>query len=148
MSQYHSSAINLYTAQDLSVKGLSVDVTDACTTFSAPNAAPLKFDSVVSLLSSHGNVTDVAQKIAEIVTSVTAEATSRAASNVTLQTNIDTEKTRIDQILNGSTADLANFSAIIAAYEAVDTSTLAQIATLQASLNDVIARLDALTDSS
>lgn len=148
MSQYHSSALNLYTAQDLSVKGLAVESSDSATTFSAPNTTPLTFDAVVSLLSTHGDIADVAQKIAEIVASVTSEAASRSASDVTLQANIDTEKNRINQILNGSTTDLANFSAIIAAYEAVDTSTLAQIATLQSALNDVTARLDALTDSS
>ena len=85
--------------------------------------------------------------IATVTASVTSEASTRSAADVSLQNQIDTEKARIDAILAGSDVSLDTLLELVTAYESSDTSILSTITTLQAQVTAIQNQLDVLTDS-
>jgi len=72
-----------------------------------------------------------------------AEATARADADAVLQSNIDTEKARINAILNLSSADLDTFKEIEDAYKNADSSLQTLITNLTSDLAQLRADFDA-----
>lgn len=86
-------------------------------------------------------------QVATLTASVDSEASTRSAADSNLQSQIDTEKGRIDTLLAGASVDLDTLVEIVAAYEAADTTLTSTIATLTAQVNALQATVDTLTDS-
>lgn len=72
-----------------------------------------------------------------------AEATARADADAVLQSNIDTEKARIDAILNLSSSDLDTFKEIADAYQNADSNLQTLITNLTTDLAQLRADFDA-----
>jgi len=72
-----------------------------------------------------------------------AETSARQAADTTLQGNIDTEKARIDAILNLSSSDLDTFKEIADAYQNADSSLQTLITNLTSDLAQLRADFDA-----
>lgn len=92
--------------------------------------------------------TDLATEVTDRTTAVAAEATARAAAVTTLTGLINTEKTRIDGILSGSTVNLDSLAELVSAYESADSSLLTTITNIQTQLTALQAVVDTLTDES
>jgi len=60
---------------------------------------------------------------------------------------VDSQKSRIDGILNGSTIDLDQFSEVVAAYESLNTNALATVAALDARVQSLETMISNLTSN-
>ena len=90
--------------------------------------------------------TSLATEITNRTNAVSAEASTRAAADTALTNALAVETARIDNILLGASVDLDQFTELVSAFEAADTTTLATIATMQTQLTALQATVDALTD--
>jgi hypothetical protein len=90
------------------------------------------------------NAAAIAQEVTDRSNAVSAEAAARDAADVVLQTNVDTEKGRIDAMLAGSTVDLDQLAELVSAYESADTNILTTITTMQNTINTLTTNLAAL----
>jgi len=88
----------------------------------------------------------LATEITNRTTAVSAEATARSSAVTNLQSQIDTEKTRVDAILNGSDVNLDQFAEVVANYNSLNTDALAQIAALNTLIVNLTNRVDDLTN--
>tara|TARA_R110002153_G_scaffold99624_2_gene235257 strand:+ start:276 stop:929 length:654 start_codon:yes stop_codon:yes gene_type:complete len=76
---------------------------------------------------------------------IAAETTARNSAVSTLTTGLAVETARIDTILNGSDVNLDQFAEVVANYSSLNTSALAQIASLNTALVALTSRVDDLT---
>ena len=65
----------------------------------------------------------------------------------TLNNAIAVERSRIDDLVDGSSADLSQLTDIVNAYSSVDASTLNQISNLTVTVNNLVQRINELTSS-
>ena len=89
----------------------------------------------------------IATEVTNRATAVSSEAATRAAADTSLQSQIDTEKGRVDGILAGSSVNLDSFLEVVNQYTSLNTDALAQIASLNTALVALTARVDELTSS-
>ena len=73
------------------------------------------------------------------IAAVSAEASARSAADTTLQSNINTEKGRIDAILSAATADADSFAEVVSLINSVDLTNDNTLAAAVLSINDDIA---------
>ena len=86
-------------------------------------------------------------QVATLTASVASEASSRSSADANLQSQIDTEKGRIDTLLAGSGVDLDTLVEIVAAFQNADSSIISTITQIQSDLTALSATVDTLTDS-
>lgn len=95
-----------------------------------------------------GVLTDtLATEVTNRTNAITSEATTRAAEDTDLKTQIDAVDAKVDAILHGSDVNLDQFHEVVTAYQNLNTSAVEQIATLNTDLSALTARVDALTSS-
>jgi len=87
-------------------------------------------------------------EISDRQSAITAEQTARASDIASVNASIVVQKNRIDDLLNGSTLDLDTLSEIVTTFNNVDSNTLGDISQMKSQLNDLIAKINALTSSS
>ena len=82
-----------------------------------------------------------------VASDLASEITNRTNADTALQSAIDVEKGRLDDLLAGSSVNLDTLVEIVNAYQSVDTSTLATITALQTQVSDLEAVVAELTSS-
>jgi len=89
---------------------------------------------------------DIAQEAGTRAAADASEASLRAAAIAVLQANIDTEKARIDSVLNGSSVDLNSLKEIVDTFKASGSNTLQIITGIQSQVTALQATLATLTE--
>lgn len=87
----------------------------------------------------------LATEVSNRQSDVIAEMTARSAADSTLTANLASAQAQIDGILSGADVNLDSFLEVVANYSSLNTSALAQIASLNTALVALTARVDDLT---
>lgn len=138
---------------------LSASVATVASNLTSESAARTAADTAEATARVNGDAAlaaDVAQEVADRAAAVTAEASARSSAvsaEASARQSADdanaaaivVQKDRIDAMLAGSDVSLDTLAELVAAYEAVDTNTLATISSLTSALNVLTARVDELT---
>lgn len=118
------------------------------------NAAAITAEATTARAAEAANAANITTEATTRIAAVAAEATARTAAiaaqevlaaeaRTTIQSNVDTEKGRIDAILNLSSAELDTFKEIADAYTAADSSLTALITAVTDDLAQLRADFDA-----
>ena len=87
-------------------------------------------------------------EISDRESAITAEQTARASAIASVTASIGVQKSRVDDLLSGSSLDLDTLSEIVTTFSNIDSNTLGDISQMKSQLNELISRVNSLTSSS
>ena len=130
-------------------------ITDASASSDAAARVQLQND-VETLITAEesSRISDVATLTSSLATEVSnrqsaisSEASARSSADQAITDALAIESGRIDSILNGADVNLDQFAEVVANYSSLNTSALAQIASLNSTVVSIQAQLSELTSS-